>query len=184
MAEKEQIPLNLQRQRVPLEEYEELRIRVPRRVAEAVEADPAAAMKAMARAGEEKLAALGTKGPGFPADEPRIFTPWATAWAPTWDGWYDVTDSLTGTMNERWWYCGSSGSRAWFTKSPQEKGARRMMHDEFVERSLAWRGLKEAPPSYPTPPYWPQLLPDSVAIDGKYIKRSPFVEDESFREAV
>lgn len=180
-----------------LEPDEELPVR-PRRASP----DPVAQMRAMARASEAQLAALTERGQevgqavidgqlrvispdqiearqGWPANEnPQLYTAWETQAAPTWDGFYDITDSRTGTLNERWWFQGSSGPMMWF-KDWQDRGSdltptrNAVMHDEFVERGLAWRGLREEPRDpYPVPPYWPPLLPPKVALDGKHIKRT------------
>lgn len=183
------------RSRVPLveEDEEPVRLRVPKAVAEAVQADPAAAVRAMAKAAEEKLAAITEKnlavgqrsvdggalttgpeqGPGFPVNEdPTAFTNWESEQPPTWKGFYDVTDHKSGTLNARWWF----GGAFWQKGDPEEArrtGVRLSMlsHLQFSTQ-YAWRGLRECPSDpYPLPPYVMAALPPGVGIDGKYVKR-------------
>lgn len=187
------------RARIPLlEDGEEVRLRVPTAVAQAVQADPAAVVRAMARAAEEKLKEITEKNipvrEGWPTNEdPDYYTPWATTEPPAFDGLYDVTDNRSGTLNARWWFCGTQGPLMWFAEGPPpldlddvvralsagrsprlKPTAKAVMHDEFIgERGLAWRGLRQQPRDpYPVPPYWPPHLPPGAAINGKYIKRT------------
>lgn len=217
----EQIPLNIPRARIPLlelgspmtlgaeieEDLEELRIRVPNRVAAAVAVDPGAAVRFLASQGERMLAEITAKNKpahmvmidgklkvpsadsmegreGFPVNEnPELYTKWETVAPPVWDGFWDVTDSRTGTLNARWWFVQSNGPMVWY-KEWMDRGSEfhaakgGLMHDEFIEKGYAWRGLREHPTTpYPVPPYWPFLLPDKAAVDGKYIKRSRVKEE-------
>lgn len=207
--EKEQLPLNLKRTRITLvrqrfavrkrlalleeEGDEEVRLRVPTAVAQAVHADPAAAVRAMARKAEEELAAItagnvavtqrsvdGTmlpgiaQGPGFLVNEDvALYTSWESKERPTWVGFYDVTDHESGTLNTRWWW----GAESWLKGDPQAAAMTRsrlaeITHEDFV-KNYAWRGLKERPrDAYPLPPYVLEDLPPGAPVDGKYVKRT------------
>lgn len=199
----QQTELPLVRGRVPLlEDEEDLPIRLPKQVAAAVAADPAGAVRAMAKASEDKLAALTASGTavdviqvdgelrtptperaldqsraGWPVNEDAtLYTNWESTALPHWAGFYDVTDSKTGTLNARWWWAPQTDF--WITDDPlapprkNGKIPSSMTGAQFRE-SYAWRGLKREPvDAYPVPPYQVEYLPAGVAISGKYLKRT------------
>lgn len=196
----QQAELPLVRGRVPLlEDEEDLPIRLPKKVAAAVLADPAGAVKAMAKAAEDKLAALTANGTavdviqvdgelrtptperaldqsraGWPVNEnAALYTNWESNVDPVWQGFYDVTDSKTGTLNARWWWVPLV--KFWVQGDPLDPGRRNtvcLTAWQFRE-SYAWRGLRECPvEAYPIPPYRVEHLPPGAAVNGKYIKRT------------
>jgi hypothetical protein len=104
------------------------------------------------------------------ASEPDdLYSAWSFGTPPC-DGWWHVTDRRTGgnIINDRWWFDGSHGAWKWFPAGPrghrkQINGAfyvsEMLLHDEFLDGSYQWRGLRV--PSgivYPCPPY------DSLAL--------------------
>lgn len=139
--------------RLPLEDTEEVHLRVPTAVAKVVTADPAASVKALAEEAQRRLATITEQNlpaEGWPANEdPEVFTNWETEAAPKCIGFWDVTDHKSGTLNVRWWFGG-----VWWTKGhPDDASAPRLSHDQF-KTQYAWRGLRNPPPdAYPCPPY-------------------------------
>lgn len=180
--------------RAEREDDEIIQVRLPTKVAQAVQADPGAAVRALAKAGEEMLAGitagqkevgqaiidgeLRTVPPnqaeartGWPANEdPAAFTPWFTTDKPHWPGFYDVTDVKTGTLNARWWWDGL----VWCKGHPDDKVATRLRHDHFVTQ-YAWRGLRAHSSVYwiyTGPPYKVRELPPGAPFSSKYVKRA------------
>lgn len=75
---------------------------------------------------------------------------------PPCDGWWDV--GCDGKVIGRWWFSGSKGPLVWFTNAvpvPGRAPTAYLMHDEFLDRNLMYRGLREPALSYPSPPYPP-----------------------------
>lgn len=196
-AEQAQLPLVTQRTALLELEDEEFRVRLPTKVAQAVANDPAAAVKALAAAGEKMLADITAQNKpigqtlidgklvpespnaagahaGWPANEdPSIYSPWFTEEAPYWKGFYDVTDHKTGTLNARWWF----GGVWWYKGDPSDIGHRgtALTHDDF-KKQYAWRGGQEGVVDknwpYTNPPYNIAELPPGVPFVGKYIRRA------------
>lgn len=186
----QQAELPLVAGRTPLLELDEetIQVRLPTKVAAAIQADPAAAVKALARKAEEELAkiteankAIGQKivdgklvsepaneagmHTGWPVNEdPAKYSSWFVELPPHWKGFYDVTDIVTGTLNTRWWWDGED----WLDGDQKP-----ITHDRF-RATYAWRGHRPgAALAWPyAPPYIITELPPGVPYAGKYVRRA------------
>jgi hypothetical protein len=108
------------------------------------------------------------------SEDPELYTNWSTREPPSITGFYDVTDSRTGTLNERWWFEMHAGPMLWrrWINGVAHVTTATLMHDEFIDRGYAWRGLRKMPQQpYPVPPYDPLLLPKEAPLAGKYVLR-------------
>lgn len=130
-------------------EEEELRLRVPKKVAEAVAADPEGATQHLKKEAE-RLAV-----PELNTAEPWVAgalgcTKWFCWEVPPCQGLYEVTEHRTGAVIERWWFHGGS---VWKKSGDRFANLPSIYHHDFA-RQYAWRGLAEMPAEgYPIPPY-------------------------------
>lgn len=163
----EQTELPLSRPRVPLLErlggpQDKLRPKMEHDFGNRTLASPERIDDALLR---NRVALLGD---GFKVGEPRIYSPWSIE-RPPMEGYWNVTDSKTGTLNTRWWWDGL----VWCKGDPRDKAHPRLRHEQFVTQ-FAWRGLLEVPQeAYEVPPYSLAAVTQipGAGITGRYVKR-------------
>lgn len=143
---------------------EELQLRVPKEVADAVAADPEGAAQRLELEAQRMLA--------------ELMTPWCTEERPPVPGYWEVTDHKTGTLSEHWWWSGAH----WELPEGAGESPRNFVGHESFKAAYAWRGLKEPPKEgYPIPPYNAMMFALPGRITPPLYPRSRLVHSDPAR---